>query len=217
MPNFQFSPGRFSPVVEIVAPESATDFYDHSVDTEFQEPTFNSSGNGRLTLLSDNVPNCFEDSVLDSSIPVCEPTREVVLSTGSIISVEAKDVYGCACFLTNFNVLTIPDKRSNVEALEGHSCETCQMCTSVRNPWYNFHVWLAPTGRPLRPGHSLLLAGDLLPRHPSFEGFRFLAPHSKPNPWIDKFKSDAKEVHLEFPALSRDWLIRRRRYRDCPS
>lgn len=212
---FAFQPGRFSPVVEIVAPDAIPDYFDNSVSHDFVEPTFNNAGNTRCILVSDGVPNCFESATLDSELPIVDPRQDVLFSCGSLAAVEGAELYGCSCLIDQFSILTIPDKPENMIKLEKHDCDACPLCTAVRQPWYNHHIWFKSYGR-ARPGALLRSSGNL-PRHPTYPGFRFVAPHNVHNPWIVKFVTDEIPLHREHPVLSRDWLYRRRRYRDCPS
>jgi hypothetical protein len=216
MPDIAFSPGRFAPVVEIVSPDSLDDFYDHSVNCEFTEPTFESLDKPGCLFVSDGHANCFEDATLDSPIPIVTGHQDILFSSGSLISVKGNDVYSCPCIVDACQVLTLPPARKIDEALTRHSCETCLLCTSVRQPWYNFRLWFAPYTVRHCQGH-LRLYDRLPPRHPKFPGLRLVAPHFVENPWIDKFAAAASPGQLQFPVLSRDWLNRRRRYIDCPS
>nr|UYD21363.1 hypothetical protein [Colletotrichum associated partitivirus 1] len=212
-PSFNFQPGRFSPVVEIVSPDACSDFYDNLVGTEFAEPTFNNTGNKRSILISSDVPNCLDSAQLDSPIPHVRPDKDLLFSSGSIVALPAYQIYGCTCLLDSFRVLTLPDSPEVVRQLAIHDCDSCPVCTSTNSPWYNNRLWISAFGS--SRGSQLQVCGSDYPAHPSFPGLRFLAPFGLPNPWIDKYiDREATTRTLTFPTLSYEWLHRRRRHYD---
>lgn len=216
MPSFGFSPGRFSPVVEVVSPDTCHDFYDETVSCEFEPPSFDIGGRSQVVLISTEVPNCFENSVLDSTVPAFrEPDTELLFSSGSIISVQSSDLYGCACVLNEFSIACIPVDRTTVHKLTNHNCQDCVMCGSVRSNWFNGRVWFGTIKGGTRPALWSLKPG-LLPVHPKFKGMRFILPYNLHSPWSDCYVEEARPG-LGFPRLNRDWLHRRQRYRDWPS
>jgi hypothetical protein len=208
-----FSPGSFTPVVEVVR-EPPAPFFDTTVGEEFCEPKFQFGGYEAALVVQDVATGCFESAQLDSSVPFVHPDHTLLVAAGTLAALPAHEVYGCPCFLTQFDVLSIPSHRIVLDALSHHECGRCGLCATSLSPFYNHRLWLKSYSQRGRANPTdALWTFRRAPKHPSRPGSRYLVPHNVGNPWIDKHVTNVPPDNLlDFPVLSLSWLFRKIRF-----